>query len=58
MEQYSEIIQTDYIDNNSYNKAVEILNWLQSNRIIDQDKYRIRIRELNEQVKKIKHCIL
>ena len=48
MEQYSEIIQTDYIDNNSYNKAVEILNWLQSNRIIDQDKYSICIKELNK----------
>jgi len=48
MEQFSQIIQTDYIDNDSYSKAVNILNWLQSNRIIDQDKYRICIRELNE----------
>ena len=48
MEQFSQIIQTDYIDNDSYSKAVNILNWLQSNRIIDQDKYRICIRELNK----------
>jgi len=48
MEQYSQIIRTDYIDNNSYSKAVNILNWLQSNIIIDQDNYRVCIRELNE----------
>jgi len=48
MKQYSEIIQTDFIDNYSYNKAVNILDWLQQNRIINQEKYRICIRELNE----------
>ena len=48
MKQYSEIIQTDYIDHNSYNKAVEILNWLQQNKIIDQEKYSICITELNK----------
>jgi len=48
MDEYSQIIQSDYINNNSYSKAVSILNWLQSNRIIDQEKYSIFIKELNE----------
>ena len=48
MDEYSQIIQSDYINNNSYSKAVAILDWLLSNRIIDQEKYSICIQELNE----------
>ena len=48
MDEYSQIIQSDYINNSSYSKAVAILDWLQSNRIIDQEKYSTCIKELNE----------